>query len=195
MFDEIICSAWKNKTQFIWIVLDDLAASGEGIAGFDSGSTAVRSTQPWVMWRLVEINWIRPLSGSNVSTRQLVGAASTTIPFGPRAKIFLVPKIEDMNGLIVRQSEFLPVQPDLFRLVRVKIENAHDIVIAAQMIDFQIPDPLVPLAREKDRADGCPSPDKRAATVQRGRRDKSISRSLDISAWPVSPSSVAHTRA
>ena len=60
-----------------------------------------------------------------------------------------MPEIEDVNRLARRQAEFLPVEKNLIRLVRVEIEHTHDIIAAAEMIHFQIPDAFVALRRKK----------------------------------------------
>src|SRR5262249_10903174 len=52
--------------------------------------SALRSTQPCVMWRLVEINCTWSVAGKSVSTRQLVGDRFKVMPFSqaPRYSLF-----------------------------------------------------------------------------------------------------------
>src|SRR6185369_8297298 len=62
---------------------------------------------------------------------------------------FLVPEVEDVNGLIFVQAEIFPGKIRTDRLALVEVKKSYDVVRASEMIDFQIPDAFISVAGKK----------------------------------------------
>ena len=67
----------------------------------------------------------------------------------PGAKVFLIPEIEDVDRLVCRQAEVFPAHIDRRWPGLVKVEKTNHIVIAAKVINFEIPNALVAFRLEQ----------------------------------------------
>ena len=148
LLDDEILPAWKDETQFVRIIFDDLAFA------------RIRIVRAVVIFR-AEINPALRNVATGRDELHMTGCGqqrehATTgrceinrDAILPCAEILFVPEVEDVDGHACGQAQVLPTDVGRSGPTLIEIEQADDIVIATQMIDLQIPEALVARGREQ----------------------------------------------